>query len=33
MMGLWVFANVVLPLTLMAIGYAAVRWHVHQSSK
>lgn len=32
MTGPWVFANLILPLTLVAMGYAAMRWDRHQSS-
>ncbi|GJD94964.1 hypothetical protein OCOJLMKI_2172 [Methylobacterium iners] len=31
MTGLWIFANVVLPLVILAMGYAAMRWDQHQS--
>lgn len=32
-MELWIFANVGLPILIVAIGYAALRWHLHQASK
>lgn len=33
MSGLWVFANVILPLVIVCMGYAAMRWDRHQSSE
>lgn len=33
MSGLWVFANVILPLVIVGMGYAAMRWDRHQSSE
>jgi hypothetical protein len=32
-MELAIYANVVLPVIIVAIGYAAMRWHLHQASK
>lgn len=32
-MELWIFANIVMPIVIVAIGYGALRWHRHQASK
>ncbi len=32
-MELAIYANVVLPMVIVAIGYVALRWHMRQASK
>ena len=33
MTGLWIYAYLILPFIVVGMGYAALRWHLHQASK